>query len=96
MATIIFLIHIFLFFIISLTGGMSGMSTMKYITERPIVALYIVILLLGIFSTAVWGWKSARKENYKIWFYISIGSILLFLLIQIVPNWQVFLRGLHF
>ncbi|MBI2627302.1 hypothetical protein HYW72_00020 [Candidatus Nomurabacteria bacterium] len=95
MTIIISLVYLLLLFGVSLAVGLSGSSSIiESIMQEPLLGLDILILLFGLFSTIMWHRKSKKQKDYKIWFYLSVGSILLFLLIYILPNWQIFLRGL--
>ena len=97
MAIIVSLLYLFLIYGQSVAIGMSGSnSIMGSIKQEPILGLSFLILLFGLFATTMWYSKSRKKEDYKIWFYLSTGPILFGLLTMIILYWPIFLRGLHF
>ncbi|MFA6077266.1 MAG: hypothetical protein WC735_04305 [Candidatus Paceibacterota bacterium] len=95
MTIIISLVYLLSFAGIFMAVGLSGSSSVvESIIQEPMLGLVLVFLLFGFFATIMWHRKSQRQENYKIWFYFSVGVILLLLLVPMAMNWQVFLRGL--
>ncbi len=80
--------------------GFDSRSMIQIYKDVPSFLLTDITLLFGIFATLMWYKKSKKKENYKMWFYFSMGGILFWLLIGILQNpnfnWQIFLRNVHF
>lgn len=89
MAIILFIIYLLpLYFMYAAAIGLSGPSRIvETIMQEPVFDFLLLILLFGLFSTTMWYRKSKKQENYKIWIYLSVGPILLWLLIQIFSKY---------
>lgn len=72
MRYIIFVIQLVLIYIMSLYFGMAGNSIF--------IKIWFALMIFGLISTGMWDWKLRKKQNYKIWSYISIILTLLYIL----------------
>ena len=81
MYIIIFVIYLLLLIGMYALFGMGG-GSFENLISGIVFFMDILILLFGIFATIVWGKKSfLKQESYKRWFYLSMGSIIAFLLV---------------